>query len=94
VKKSNFKEATKDLKLNDTVCISLLGNYGKYTVTGPLVKLTEDQIGISEGAWHSYRRVISIRRLWEETEKQDGDVWITEEDRKKHEEWIKKSKPQ
>lgn len=63
MRKTHFKEATKDLKLNDTVRIHLRGNYENYTVRGPLVKLTEDQIGISEGSYHSYRRVISIEKL-------------------------------
>jgi len=63
VKKPDFKEATKDLKLNDIVRIELRGNYGNYTVAGSLFKLTDDCIGISEGAYHSYQRVISIKKI-------------------------------
>lgn len=63
MKKQDFKEATKGMKLNDTVCIMLRGNYDNYTVTGQLIMLTEDKIGISEGAWHSYQRVITIKKL-------------------------------
>ena len=63
MKKSDFKEAIKDLKLNDAVHIELRGYYENYTVTGSLFTLTGDEIGISEGVWHSYRRVIAIKKM-------------------------------
>ena len=58
-----FKEATKDLKLNDAVRIHLRGYYENYIVTGQLFIFNEDFIGINEDAWHSYRKVISIKKM-------------------------------
>lgn len=62
LKRVEFEEAVKNLKLYDYIAITVRGNYGNYTSEGLLFKICDGRIILNHGSTHSYQRILSVSK--------------------------------